>query len=237
MWKRRQLRDGRRSRLVKVREMNLETVRADAIEGGLADEVVTIIGTGKEADVYLALWKGAPLALKVYRLHRTAQRKNSEIGYSQDRMGALAGKEFTTLQKAYQAGVPVPTPARRADNMFTMRFIGETSKAPQLKDVELDDPSSVTSQALAIVNELFKASIVHGDLSEYNLLMAGDRLFVIDFLQSIDFSSRVNRHAQLEKAKPLLMRDLKNLERYFLRYAIKIDAASEYERLLSAVEQ
>jgi RIO kinase 1 len=216
--------------------MSLETVRADAIEGGLADEVVTIIGTGKEADVYLALWKGAPLALKVYRLHRTAQRKNSEIGYSQDRMGALAGKEFTTLQKAYQAGVPVPTPARRADNMFTMRFIGESAKAPQLKDVELEDPSSVTSQALAIVNGLFRASIVHGDLSEYNLLMAGDRLFVIDFLQSIDFSSKVNRHILLEKAKPLLMRDLQNLGRFFGRYEMKIDAETEYERLTSHVE-
>jgi len=216
--------------------MNLETVRADAIEGGLADEIVTIIGTGKEADVYLALWKGAPLALKVYRLHRTAQRKNSEIGYSQDRMGALAGKEFTTLQKAYQAGVPVPTPARRADNMFTMRFIGETVKAPKLKDVEVDDPNGVTSQALAIVNGLFKACIVHGDLSEYNLLMAGDRLFVIDFLQSIDFSSRVNRNTQLEKAKPLLMRDLQNLERFFGRCGVKVDAATEYERLLSLVE-
>jgi serine/threonine-protein kinase RIO1 len=216
--------------------MNLETVRADAIEGGLADEIVTIIGTGKEADVYLALWKGAPLALKVYRLHRTAQRKNSEIGYSQDRMGALAGKEFTTLQKAYQAGVPVPTPARRADNMFTMRFIGETVKAPQLKDVEVDDPNGVATQALAIVNGLFKACIVHGDLSEYNLLMAGDRLFVIDFLQSIDFSSRINRHTQLEKAKPLLMRDLQNLERFFGRCGVKVDAATEYERLLSLVE-
>jgi RIO kinase 1 len=216
--------------------MSLETVRADAIEGGLADEVVTIIGTGKEADVYLALWKGAPLALKVYRLHRTAQRKNSEIGYSQDRMGALAGKEFTTLQKAYQAGVPVPTPARRADNMFTMRFIGETARAPQLKDVELDNPSSIAAQAMAIVNGLFRASIVHGDLSEYNLLMAGDRLFVIDFLQSIDFSSRVNRHILLEKAKPLLIRDLQNLGRFFERYEVKIDAETEYERLTSHVE-
>jgi len=216
--------------------MNLETVRADAIEGGLADEVVTIIGTGKEADVYLALWKGAPLALKVYRLHRTAQRKNSRIGYSQDRMGALAGKEFTTLQKAYQAGVPVPTPARRADNMFTMRFIGETVKAPQLKDVELDDPRSVSSQAVAIVSGLFKACIVHGDLSEYNLLRSGDRLFAIDFLQSIDFSARVDRHRKIETAKPLLMRDLQNLERHFARYNVQIDAASEYDRLLATVE-
>ena len=235
-WKRRQLRDGRRSRLVKVREMNLETVRADAIEGGLADEIVTILGTGKEADVYLALWKEAPLALKVYRLHRTAQRKNSEIGYSQDRMGALAGKEFTTLQKAYRAGVPVPTPARRADNMFTMRFLGGNVKAPQLKDVELEDPTNLASQALDIVRGLFKAYIVHGDLSEYNLVISDDRLFVIDFPQSIDFSSHVSRDTQFETAKPLLMRDLRNLERYFARYNVKVDSACEYEQLVSAVQ-
>jgi len=216
--------------------MNLETVRADAIEGGLADEIVTILGTGKEADVYLALWKEAPLALKVYRLHRTSQRKNSEIGYSQDRMGALAGKEFTTLQKAYRAGVPVPTPARRADNMFTMRFLGGNVKAPQLKDVELEDPTNLASQALDIVRGLFNAYIVHGDLSEYNLVISDDRLFVIDFPQSIDFSSHVSRDTQFETAKPLLMRDLRNLERYFARYNVKVDSACEYEQLVSAVQ-
>ena len=129
-WKRKELRAGRRSRFVEVKEVSLETVTADAIENGLMDEIVAMLGTGKEADVYLGLWKGAPLVLKVYRLHRTPHKKKAMIGYALDRVGAIAAREFTTLQKAYRSGVPVPTPARRADNMFTMRFLGGEAKAP-----------------------------------------------------------------------------------------------------------
>jgi len=237
-WKRKQLREGRRSRYVEVRETDLYTVRADAMEGGLADSVARVLGTGKEADVYLALWKGSPLALKVYRLHRTAQRKGSMIGYAQDRMGALAAKEFTTLQKAYRSGVPVPTPAKRVDNMFTMKFLGDDSfeKAPQLKDVEVEDMCELARQTLGIVEKLARASIVHGDLSEYNIVVDNDRLFAIDFLQSIDLSSRVDRHRQVELAKPLLVRDLENLSHFFAKHDVRIDVAEEYMRLLPLLE-
>ena len=218
--------------------MDLDTVRADAVEGGLADSVVRVLGTGKEADVYLALWKDVPLALKVYRLHRTAQRKNSMIGYAGDRMGNLAAKEFTTLQKAYQNGVPVPTPAKRVDNMFTMRFLGDggTEKAPQLKDVETDNMENLAQQTIGIMEKMVRAFIVHGDLSEYNLVLSGDRLFAIDFLQSIDFSSRVNRHQQIEYAKPFLKRDLDNVCRFFARHNINVNTESEYHRLVGLME-
>ena len=236
-WKRKELRAGRRSRYVEVKEMSLETVRADAIENGLVDEIVAILGTGKEADVYLGLWKDAYLVLKVYRLHRTPHKKKAVIGYAVDRMGAIAATEFTILQKAYRAGVPVPTPAKRVDNMFTMRFLGAEAKAPLLKDVVLSEPEEVAKQAMALVERLLDAHIVHGDLSEYNLIFWGKRLFVIDFPQAVDFSSKMDRHIQAEKAKPLLLRDLTNLENYFTRYGTDLDAETEYRRLLSMLEQ
>jgi RIO kinase 1 len=235
-WKRRELRAGRRSRYVDVKEMSLETVRADAIENGLVDHIVTILKTGKEADVYLGTWKDAYLVLKVYRLHRTPHKKKAAIGYAIDRMGAIAAREFTTLQRAYRAGVPVPTPARRVDNMFTMRFLGGETRAPLVKDIVLQEPSTVAKQAIALVENLLEAFIVHGDLSEYNLILMEESLYVIDFPQAIDFSSRKDRHIRVEEAKPLLFRDLKNLERYFKRYGVTIDAASEYARLLLKLE-
>ena len=89
-WKRKNLRDGRRSRYVEVEEVSLDGLRADAVENGLVDEVVSILATGKEADVYVGLWKKVPLALKVYRLHKTLHKKKSAIGYSVDRMGQIA---------------------------------------------------------------------------------------------------------------------------------------------------
>ncbi len=231
-WKRRELRAGRRSRFVEVREVSLETVAADAVESGLVHSVSSILATGKEADVYLGLWNDGPLALKVYRLHRTPHKKNSMMGYAPDRMGAIAAREFTILSKAYRAGVPVPTPARRVDNMFTMRFLGGDERAPLLKDAVLEQPEDVAEQAIILVEKLLHANIVHGDLSEYNLVLMDGQLFVIDLPQAVDFSSNVDRHIRIEEAKPLLERDLANLENYFAKHDVPIDARNEYLRLV-----
>jgi RIO kinase 1 len=236
-WKRKNLRDGRRSRYVEVEEVSLDGLRADAVENGLVDEVVSILATGKEADVYLGLWKQAPLALKVYRLHRTPNKKRSMIGYSIYRMGMLAANEFTILEKAYRAGVPVPTPARRVDNMFTMRFLGDEATAHRLKELDLDEPEEVAGQALGIIEKLLDAFIVHGDLSEYNLLLYNDRVFAIDFPQAIDPSSRPSRRNMFETAKPLLLRDLENVARYFSQYDVEIDAQAEHDRLTTKFEK
>ncbi len=219
-----------------MREVSLETVRADAVENGLVDDVMAVLGTGKEADVYLGLWKDTPLALKVYRLHRTSRRKHASIGYALDRMGAVAAREFTILQKAYRGGVQVPTPARRVDNMFTMRFLGRDKMAPSLKRVELDDPARIAKEAVGLVEKLLDAFIVHGDLSEYNILMWNDALYVIDFPQAVDFSSKVDRHQKTREAASLLLRDLQNVETYFKSYDVLVDAQEEYRRLLPKLQ-
>jgi RIO kinase 1 len=216
--------------------MSLDSVSADAIENGLLERLVAVLGTGKEADVYLGRWKDAYLVLKVYRLHRTPYKKKSVIGYALDRMGAIAAREFTILQKAYRAGVPVPTPARRVDIIFTMRFLGGQVKAPLLKDIILEQPEEVANQAIALVEKLLDACIVHGDLSEYDLLLWDHCLCLIDFPQGVDFSSRMDRHLRVDEAKPLLLCDLRNLEKYFARYNVELDAVSEYHRLLANLE-
>ena len=236
-WKRKNLRDGRRSRYVEVEEVSLDSLRADAVENGLVDEVVSVLATGKEADVYVGLWKKIPLALKVYRLHKTPHKKRAAIGYSVDLMGQIAANEFTILEKVYRAGIPVPTPARRADNMFTMRFLGDETNARRLKDIDLDKPEQYAKQALGIVEKLLDAFIVHGDLSEYNMLLYRDHIFVIDFPQAVDLSSRPNRHRRFEDAKPLLRRDLENVARYFSQYDVEIDAPAEYDLLTTRFEK
>ena len=216
--------------------MSPDVALADAIENGLVDDIVAILGTGKEADVYLGLWKRAFLVLKVYRLHRTPHKKKSVIGYAMDRIGLIAAREFTILEKAYRAGVPVPTPARRVDNMFTMRYLGGEAKAPLLKDAVLDEPESTAKEAVGLVEKLLDVHIVHGDLSEYNILYWNDRLFVIDFPQAVDFSSNVTRHILIEEAKPLLLRDLRNIEHFFARHDVELDAENEYRRLCQKLE-
>jgi len=126
--------------------------------------------------VFVGLWKEVPLALKVYRLHRTPHKKKAMIGYSVDRMGLIAAKEFTVLEKAYRAGVPVPTPARRVDNMFTMRFLGDETGASRLNDLDLEEPEQYAKQVIEIIEKLLDAFMVHADPSEYNLLSYWDRI-------------------------------------------------------------
>ena len=120
--------------------------------------------------------------------------------------------------------------------MFTMRFLGEDEKAPLLKEAVLDEPEQVAEQAIAIVEKLLRAFIIHGDLSEYNLVHHDGRLFVIDFPQAVDLSSRVDRSAKFESGKDLLLRDLRNLERCFSRFGVELDPEGEYNRLSSWFE-
>ena len=117
--------------------------------------------------------------------------------------------------------------------MFTMRFLGDGQAAPLLKDSLLENPQGVAAQALSLVRKLFDACIVHGDLSEYNLVYWQGQLFVIDLPQAVDFSSQVDRHERLKEAGPLLLRDLKNLAKYFADYKVEIDARDEYTGLMS----
>src|SRR5881409_25917 len=68
------------------------------LSAGLGTEVVRLISAGKEADVYLVKYNGAPLAVKAYRLYRTSHRGGSAIKI--DAMGRLAAREFEMLFRA-----------------------------------------------------------------------------------------------------------------------------------------
>ncbi len=121
--------------------------------------------------------------------------------------------------------------------MFTMRFLGDDAKASLLKDSVLSDPETYAKEATGIIGKLLDAFIIHGDLSEFNLLLYDGRLFVIDFPQAVDLSSRVDRYSRFEEAKPLLLRDLRNIARYFGRFNIGVDAEEEYGRLTARFER
>lgn len=112
-----------------------------------------------------------------------------------------------------------------------------TNHPSQLRETVLEDPETVSHQAFALVEKLLDAFIIHGDLSEYNLVYHDDRLFAIDFQQSIDLSSRVDRHIKFGESKGLLLRDLMNLEKYFRRYGVELDADGEHARLSNRFEE
>src|SRR2546426_9539351 len=125
-----------------LEEPDYRSVVEAILSAGLATEVVGLISAGKEANVYLAGYNGAPLAVKSYRLYRTSHRGRGPV--KQDSMGWRAAHEDEMMRQAWEGGGRVPTPPRRVENRFSMGYIGtEGGAAPRLKDDVLADPGEV----------------------------------------------------------------------------------------------
>src|SRR2546427_9073968 len=94
-----------------LEEPDYRSVVEAILSDGLATEVVGLISAGKEANVYLARYNGAPLSVKSYRLYRTSQRGGGPV--KQDSMGWRAPHAYAMMRQAWKSGVHLPKPARR----------------------------------------------------------------------------------------------------------------------------
>ncbi|MFQ5918554.1 MAG: RIO1 family regulatory kinase/ATPase [Thermoplasmata archaeon] len=210
-------------RTLPQREPSRRTTIEAILSSGLATEVVGLLSAGKEADVYLAGYGGDPIAVKVYRLFRTSRRGGG--GAKLDRMSRQAAREYDALFRAWKAGAPVPTPARRVENMVSMRYLGDDDgPAPRLQDVPLRNPKEFLDQTLTATKALVQGGQVHGDLSAFNILVHASRPWFIDFSDAI----RVDRLGispwkRLTRARTRLRRDLQALQVHFRRYGLSLD--------------
>src|SRR3989442_7918200 len=167
-----------------LEEPDYRSVVEASLSDGRETEVMGIISAGKEANVYLARYNGAPLAVKSYRLYRTSHRGGGPL--KQDSMGWRAAHEYEMMRQAWKGGVRVPTPARRVENRFSMRYLGtEEGPAPRLKDVVLEDPKEFLDRVLDTIRRLIGAGLVHGDLSAFNVLVHDAKPLVIDLSEPI----------------------------------------------------
>jgi RIO kinase 1 len=211
-------------RTLPQREPSRRTTIEAILSSGLATEVIGLLSTGKEADVYLAGYGGDPIAVKVYRLFQTSRRGGG--GAKLDRMSWQAAQEYDALYRAWKAGAPVPTPARRVENMFSMRYLGdESGPASRLQDVALARPKAFLDRTIAATKALVRGGQVHGDLSAFNILVYQSRPWFIDFSDAI----RVDRLGlspwkRLTRAETRLRRDLRALQVYFRRYGLSLSA-------------
>jgi RIO kinase 1 len=206
-----------------LHEAGYHTTIDAMLSAGLVTEVTGLISAGKEADVYLAGYNGAPIAVKVYRLYRTSHRGGRPI--KQDSTGWLAAKEYEMTRQAWKGGARVPAPARRVENMFSMRYLGgEDGPAPRLQDVELEDPDDFLENVLVGVETLARAGVVHSDLSAYNILVHQGEPWFIDLSEAI----RVDRGGtfpwqRLNEASAALNRGMRALQVYFGKYGTDIE--------------
>jgi len=193
----------------------------DLMKGGFIDTVGYPISTGKEGNVFFATDEdGDPVALKIFRTSTSTFKNVSRYIEGDPRFKGVVGnrwkliyawtnKEFRNLQRYEEAGLPVPEPITFDKNCLLMEYIGdEVSPAPQLKDVKLEDPTEMYDEVLSFIIDGWKdAHLVHGDLSEYNVLIWEGQPIMIDCGQAMtnDFFN----------AKDLLKRDIGNINRFF----------------------
>jgi RIO kinase 1 len=177
------------------------------------------ISTGKEANVFYGEREGKGVAIKIYRI-RTANfttmssyivgdRRFSRVKKSRKELVfAWTRKEFSNLARAYEVGIAVPEPLVWDRNILIMSYLGENEiPYPQLKNADIEDPAEIYAIIVKYIDILYnKAELVHGDLSEFNILY-GDQPYLIDMGQSV-----TRDHP---RAFQFLMRDIRNINRFF----------------------
>ena len=194
---------------------------------GPLERIEGTISAGKEAHLYLAYdLSGKEVAIKIYKIDSNTSKwmKNYIIGdprfkkipHNTSKIVFLwASKEFKNLQRAYKAGLRVPKPIYIKNNMLVMEYIGfGPIPAPLLKDIK--DPiniKEVFDEVLQFIKLLYqKAKLVHGDLSEFNILYHNQKPVIIDISQAVSI--------QHPKADIYLTRDIKNIFNYFEKHGI-----------------
>ena len=193
----------------------------DFMTAGYIDSVHYPISTGKEGNVfYVTDEDGDPFALKIYRTSTSTFKRVAKYIEGDPRFRGITGnrwkmiyawtnKEYRNLQRYRENGIRVPEPIEFDKNCLLMEYIGdENGPAPQLRNAVMKRPNMVYKDVVSfIVDGYRKAHLVHGDLSEYNILMFKDRPILIDCGQALT--------ADHFNAKEFLMRDISNVNRFF----------------------
>jgi RIO kinase 1 len=140
-----------------------------------------------------------------------AMAKGTKFG-RQAQEAAWQSAEVDALYRLADAGVRVPKPHNFCEGVLLMELVTDANgdAAPRLNDVQLSAQDALRYHA-ALIKEVVRmlcAGVVHGDLSEFNILMAADGPVIIDLPQAVDAAG--NNHAQR-----MLMRDVTNLRQYF----------------------
>jgi len=222
------------------------------VEDGLIDAVIRQLMSGKEAMIFVVRCGDAIRCAKVYkeankRSFRQAvaytegrKTKNSRRARAMEK-GTRYGRkvqeeawqsaEVDALYRLAAAGVRVPAPYNFHEGVLLMELVTDAhgEPAPRLNDLEFSAEEALTYHALLMqeVVRMLGAGIVHGDLSEYNVLLGAAGPVIIDLPQAVDAAG--NNHA-----RDMLERDVANLTNYFGRSAPEL-LVTEYGKEIWAL--
>ncbi len=200
------------------------------IERKVISSVLGLISRGKEACVFIGKKGEEFLAIKIFRVETGAFIRMMQYVQGDPRFeGALkkrnslafvlSKKEYGNLKEARKAGVKCPEAVKFVRNILITKFLGEDGlRYPKLSEIGSKKPEEDLDSILYEIKKLYKAKLVHADISEYNILMCGDGPYLIDFAQAVSL-----RHPN---ADSFMERDLDNLLHYFERkYRVRKDKA------------
>jgi RIO kinase 1 len=207
------------------------------VEDGLVDEVHYQLMSGKEATVYVVLSQGEIRCAKVYKdvMKRSfkkaaqyqegrkvknsrrarAMEKGSNFGRKQQEE-AWQNAEVDALFTLSRAGVRVPQPYGCYDGVLLMELVtnDEGEVAPRLNDVEMSEEQALEdhAQVMFYVMLMLCAGVIHGDLSEFNVLVDDYGPVIIDLPQAVNAAAN-------NSAFMMLKRDVDNMTDYYAQYA------------------
>jgi RIO kinase 1 len=207
------------------------------ITEGFIDEVIHPLKSGKEADVYVVQSEGQICCAKVYKKaekrsfhtqalyqegrkiknsrQARAMKNKSQYGRKQQEK-VWQNTEVDALYRLAAAGVRVPKPYNFIEGILLMELIADEhgAAAPRLTDIEMSSAQAIEYHALLIkeVVRMLCAGMVHGDLSEFNILIDTQGPVIIDLPQAVDAAANNN-------AAVMLDRDVNNLAAYFGKFA------------------
>ncbi len=206
------------------------------VEEGLVDEVMRQLMSGKEAVVYVVRCGEEIRCAKVYKeankrsfrqavqytegrkvknsRRARAMEKGSRYG-RQEQEEAWQHAEVDALHRLAAAGVRVPKPYNFLEGVLLMELVTDANghAAPRLNDLELTEEQAHQYHHMLIMQvvRMLCAGLVHGDLSEYNVLVGSDGPVIIDLPQAVDAAGN-------NSAAGMLLRDVDNLAAWFGRF-------------------
>lgn len=186
------------------------------------------LSSGKEATVYTALGseERGEVAIKIYRINASEFRDMREYLVGDPRFEELGGnkqrvvlawtkKEFANLKRARKAGVRVPEPIAVERNVLVMELLGTVDqRAPTLDDAHLENPETAFGVVREYMRRLYDAGLVHGDLSEYNIVVHDGELVIIDLGQAVTIHH--------PNSDDFLTRDCANVASFFQRQGMDV---------------
>ena len=207
------------------------------VDDGMVDEVLFQLMSGKEAQVFVVRCGDNVRCAKVYkeaqkrsfkqavqyqegrkvRNSRRARAMDKKTRYGQkEQEEAWLNAEVDALYRLADAGVRVPEPFGFVDGVLLMEMITdeEGKAAPRLDDVTLtpEQARDYHGRVISDVVRMLSAGLIHGDLSEFNVLVDTDGPVIIDLPQAVNAAGN-------NSAEQMLERDVDNMRRYFGRFA------------------